>query len=73
METRLNGGESGQGRDKLFIAVPGGVGRVACGDGVDSMLQFRLERGGDRIKRYQKMKRMQRSHLDSVGRKHDTV
>jgi hypothetical protein len=30
--------------------------RVGCGSGVDSMLQFRLERRGGRIKYYQKNK-----------------
>jgi hypothetical protein len=35
-----------------------GLGRVANGDGADSMLQFRLERGGDRMKHCQKMKWM---------------
>jgi hypothetical protein len=37
------------------------------------MLQFRLERGGDTTKCCQKMKQRQRTHLDSVGRMHDTA
>jgi hypothetical protein len=48
-----------------------GPGRVACGGGADSMLQFQLERGGDRTKRCQKMKWRQRTHLGSMGRKRD--
>jgi hypothetical protein len=47
--------------------------RVAYDGGVDSMLHFQLEREGDVIKRYRKMKRMQRAHLGSIGRKHNTV
>jgi hypothetical protein len=31
------------------------------------------ERGGDKMKHYRKMKRRQRVHLDSMGRKRDTV
>jgi hypothetical protein len=37
------------------------------------MLRFRLERGGDEMKRCQKMKRSQRARLGSMGRKCDTV
>jgi hypothetical protein len=51
----------------------GGPGRVTYGDGVNSMFQFRLERGGDKTKRCQKMKRRQRAHLGSTGSKRDTV
>jgi hypothetical protein len=35
---------------------PGGPWRVACCDGVDSMLGFQLERGDDRMKHCRKMK-----------------
>jgi hypothetical protein len=49
----------------------GGPRRVAYDGGVDSMLQFRLERGGDGIKRCQKMKWKQRARFDSMGRKRD--
>jgi hypothetical protein len=35
------------------------------------MFQFRLERGCDRTNRCRKMKRCQRVHLHSVGRKRD--
>jgi hypothetical protein len=42
METQLSGWESGQGGDDVFIVVEGwesgGLGRVACDGGVDSML-----------------------------------
>jgi hypothetical protein len=44
---------------------------VADDGGTNSMLQFRLERGGDRTKHYRKMKRRQRAHLGSIGRKRD--
>jgi hypothetical protein len=44
---------------------------VAGGGGADSMLRFRLERGGDGSKRCQKMKRRQRAHLGSMRRKRD--
>jgi hypothetical protein len=50
-----------------------GLGRVACGGGTDLMLQLRLERGDDRIKRYRKMNWRQQAHLGSMGRKRDTV
>jgi hypothetical protein len=33
------------------------------------MLRFRLERGGDGMKHWQKMKRRQQAHLDSMDRK----
>jgi hypothetical protein len=49
------------------------MGRVAGSSGVDSMLRFQLERGGDGTKCCQKMKRMQRARLGSMGRKRDTV
>jgi hypothetical protein len=45
--------------------------RVAGGGGVDSMLQFWLERGVDGTKRCQKMKWMQQTHLGSMGMKRD--
>jgi hypothetical protein len=35
------------------------------------MLQFRLERRGDRTKRCREIKWRQRAHLDSMGRKRD--
>jgi hypothetical protein len=47
--------------------------KVAGGGGMDSMLWFQLERGGDGLKRYQKMKRRQRARLGSMRRKHDTA
>jgi hypothetical protein len=37
------------------------------------MLQFQFEKGCDRTKRYRKMKRMQRAHLDLMGMKLDTA
>jgi hypothetical protein len=40
---------------------------------MNSMLQFRLEMGGDGTNRYQNMKRRQRDHLDSMERKRDTT
>jgi hypothetical protein len=43
---------------------------VAGGSGIDSMLRFQLERGGDGMKFCRKMKRKQRAHLGSIGRKH---
>jgi hypothetical protein len=46
-----------------------GVGsprRVAGGGGVDSILWFRLKRGGNGTKHCQKMKRRQQAHLDSI-------
>jgi hypothetical protein len=46
---------------------------VVDGGGVDSMLQYRLERGGDGMKRCRKMKRRQRARLGSMGRKRDMV
>jgi hypothetical protein len=52
----------------FFIAVEGGSQpvprRVVGGGGADLMLLFRLEMGGDRTKRYRKMKR-----CDDVGRR----
>jgi hypothetical protein len=41
---------------------------MASGGGSDSMLRFWLEREGDGTKHCRKMKRMQRGHLDSMGR-----
>jgi hypothetical protein len=51
----------------------GGPGWIVCGRGADSMLEFRLERGDDEMKRYRKMKQRQRARLDSMERKHDTA
>jgi hypothetical protein len=42
-------------------------------DGVDSIFQFQLERGGDVTKSCRKMKQKQRARLASVGRKCDTT
>jgi hypothetical protein len=44
---------------------------VAYGGDANSMLQFRLERGGYGTKRYRKIKRRQRACLDTMGRKRD--
>jgi hypothetical protein len=49
------------------------LGRVTCGDGADLMLQFWLKIGGGGTKHCRKMKRRQRAHLDSMGRKRDTA
>jgi hypothetical protein len=47
---------------------------MVVGDGgADSMIQFQLKRGCDRLKHYWKMKQRQRVHLGSMGRKCDTV
>jgi hypothetical protein len=46
---------------------------VAGGGGADSMLQFRLERGGDGTKRCRNMKWRQRAHLDSMGKNCDMM
>jgi hypothetical protein len=43
-----------------------------CG-GVDLMLWFQLERGGDRMKHCQNIKWRHRAHLGSMERKYDTV
>jgi hypothetical protein len=48
-------------------------GRVVDGCGVDSILQFRLERGGDGMKCCRKMKRRQRARFELMGRKRDTT
>jgi hypothetical protein len=45
--------------------------RVTSGSGVDSMLRLQLERGDDGTKYCRKMKRRQRAHLSSMGRKRD--
>jgi hypothetical protein len=47
--------------------------QVAGGGGADSILRFRLERGGDGMKRCQKMKQRERARLSSMGRKRDTA
>jgi hypothetical protein len=44
-----------------------------CYGGVDSILRFQVERGGDGMKHCQKMKWRQRGHLGSMGKKSDTV
>jgi hypothetical protein len=44
---------------------------VTSGGGADSMLQFWLKRGGDKMKHCKKMKRRQQARLGSMGRKHD--
>jgi hypothetical protein len=49
----------------------GHPGRVAGGGGADSMLQYWLERGGDGMKHYWKMKQRQRARLGYMGRKCD--
>jgi hypothetical protein len=46
---------------------------VASGSGTDSMLRFRLERGGDGMKHFQKMKWIQQARLGSMERKCDTA
>jgi hypothetical protein len=46
---------------------------VTSDGGLDSMLQFCLERGGDGTKCCQKIKRSQRAHLNSMERKCDMV
>jgi hypothetical protein len=52
------------------LGVPG---RVVGGGGVDSMLWFRLKRGGDGMKCCRKMRRRLRAHFGSIGRKRDIV
>jgi hypothetical protein len=47
--------------------------RVAYRAGVNSMLQFRLESGGDGTKHCQKMKQRQGAHLGSMGMKYNMV
>jgi hypothetical protein len=47
--------------------------RVTSSGGLDSMLWFWLERGGDWMKCYRKMKRRQRARLRSIGKKRDTM
>jgi hypothetical protein len=51
----------------------GGAERVIGSGGADLMLQFRLERGGNGMKPCRKIKRRQRTRLDSMGRKCDTT
>jgi hypothetical protein len=46
---------------------------TADGDGANSILQFRLERGGDGTKYYREMQQRQQAHLGSMERKRDTV
>jgi hypothetical protein len=72
METWLSSGKVTKVEITFYSSAEwelGGSGRVAGGGGEDSMLQFHLERGGDGTKHYLKMKRRQRSHLGSMGRK----
>jgi hypothetical protein len=40
---------------------------------MNSMLCFQLKSGGNGMKHYRKMKRRQRAHLGSMGRKRDTA
>jgi hypothetical protein len=51
----------------------GDPSRVVCGGGAYSILQSRLESGGDETKRCRKKKRRQRARLGSIGRKRDTA
>jgi hypothetical protein len=51
----------------------GSLGRVAYSGGVDLMLQFWLERGGDGRKHCRKMNRRQRARLGSMEKKCDMV
>jgi hypothetical protein len=46
--------------------------RVADSSGVNSMLQFYLERGDGRTNHFYKMKQRQRARLDSMGKKRGT-
>jgi hypothetical protein len=46
---------------------------VACCGGADSMLRFLLEKEDDGMKHCQEMKRRQRAHLGSMGRKCEMV
>jgi hypothetical protein len=46
---------------------------VASDGGVNSILWFQLERRGDGMKCYQRMKRRQQAHLGSMGWKCYTV
>jgi hypothetical protein len=48
---------------------------VAGGDDADSMLRFRLERGGNEMKCCRKMKRWYQADVGLIGRKrrHDAV
>jgi hypothetical protein len=43
---------------------------MASSGGVDLMLKFRFERGGDGTKYCRKMKRRHQAHLGSMGMKH---
>jgi hypothetical protein len=42
-------------------------------DGANLMLYFQLERGGDGMKCYRKLKRRQRARLGLMGKKHYTT
>jgi hypothetical protein len=46
---------------------------VAYDGGADSMLQILLEKRGDGIKRYRKMKQSHQAHIGLMGKKRDTV
>jgi hypothetical protein len=46
---------------------------VAGGVGVDSILWFSLEGGGDGTERCRKMKQKHQAHFDSIERKCDTT
>jgi hypothetical protein len=47
--------------------------RVAGEGGADLMLRFQLKRGDNETKHHQNMKRIQRTHLDSMKSKRDIV
>jgi hypothetical protein len=74
METQLSGGESDQGGDDFFIAVEGGS-RAVRGGWLAAVVRFNASvlprEGRRRTKHCRKMKRRQRAHLGSIGRKHD--
>jgi hypothetical protein len=74
METQLSGGESDQGGDDFFIAVEGGS-RAVRGGWLAVVVRFNASvlprEGRRRTKHCRKMKRRQRAHLGSIGRKHD--
>jgi hypothetical protein len=46
---------------------------LSDGGGVNSMLQFQLESGGDGTKHCQKMKQRQGAHLGSMGMKYNML
>jgi hypothetical protein len=77
METQLSNGENVQWWDDLFYTNGGCElscpGRVSVSGGVDSMLQFQLQRRGDDTKCCWKIKWSQRVHFCSMGRERDTA